>query len=137
MFSRALAQQRLIYILGENRGFHVELGGKIGHGCAEHGRQHDSDQAMRQQRQAGDRVSRFAGIGQAHAGQFRINYAHRHGRNEPQESPGEKQSAAEQCDFARRTLVVHAEVALCHGAGVVAERDHDRPGGDVEPAKLP
>ena len=127
MFSSALAEQRLIYILSENRRFHIELGRKIGHGGAEHGRQHDTDQSMRQQRQAGDRVSRFAGIGQAHAGEFRIDHAHRHRRNKPQESPDEKQSAAQQCDFARRTLVVHAEVALSHGAGVVAERDHDRP----------
>ena len=90
------------------------------------------------QRQTCNRVSRFARIRQSRAErrQIRIDNAHRHGRNKPDECPGKKQSAAQQGNFARRTLVIHAEIALRHGAGVVAERNHDRPRGDVEPAKL-
>ena len=48
----------------------------------------------------------------------------------------EKQATAQQRHLARRALVVDAEIALRHGAGVVSERDHHRPRHQIDPAKF-
>ena len=57
------SDQRLIDVFGKNRSFDVELGREVSHGGTEHGCQHHSDQAVRQQCQTGDRVSGFIRIG--------------------------------------------------------------------------
>ena len=55
-------------------------------------------------------------------------------RDEPDEGAQQEEREAEERDLARGPLVLHAEVALGHGRGVVAEARHDRPAHDVAPA---
>ena len=58
-----------------------------------------------------------------------IQHAHGQGRDEPDEGAQDEEREAEERDLLRGPLVVHAEVALGHGRGVVAKAHHEGPAG--------
>jgi hypothetical protein len=63
-----------------------------------------------------------------------MQHPHNKKQDEPDESADEEEREAKKRDLPRNPLVLHAEVALGHRRGVVAEAHHDRPADDVASA---